>query len=384
MIDVPRLFRKALAQTHRFDGAFLEELREAARREPAALLAEVMQLPDENSPARTYPAWLLARHVEHMLATTPGIEQASCALRLALLSPHPPSPVTMPFMSDDEARRRWILARIAVRQPPDIAIEILERFEERTDTAPMIAMLTQELLTRNRVRAADHPVVGRLVREMRGRESPYAWLPEDPFPIETETVFPAIDESMFSAHPRLPPIEEADSTPERWPWGSATLIELEPPDPGVEWPRRGTDLELRAFQLPPASEGIGAASAIVSLPLDALNPPSRAVRTRSLTATEAFALFFHAAAADEGWACGFAAWPRLVAWKLVAALSGASPGASPGDIQQVANGLEWTRLATRAGWFDRVDLGWALLIAARDLGTRRIRVLAASRVEPKT
>lgn len=384
-VDVPQLFRRALGNTHRFDGAFLLELREAARKEPAALFTEMQRLPTErSSPARAYPAWLLARHVEHTLATTPGIEPAAAALRLAIRAGVAPSPMML-FAFDDDARRRWILARLAVRQTADVAIELLERFEESPEGAPILPLLTQELITRNRVRSADHPVVRRLIREMRGRESPYAWLPEELLPIEAHTVFPAIDDAVFMPHARLPPLEEPETAPVRWPWGSQTLHELDPPACDVAWPRPDTQLELRAFQLPPGSAGVPASGAIASLPLDCLAPPSGAtMRTRTLAASEAFALLFHAAAVEEGWASGFASWPRLVAWKLLSTLAGSRASDSPEDIQRAASALEWTRVGTRDGWFDQVDLGWAMLVAARDLASRRIRVLAAARVEPRT
>lgn len=381
-VDVPELFRRALAPPHRFDAELQLLLKQAARERPAALLAEITRLTAATDAAR-YPSWVLVRHVEHTISTTPGIEQAEAALRLAIRPAAASLDRLGPYFLDEDARRRWIVARLAIRQPPDVALELLERNEERSEFAPLLPLLTAELLTRGRVRPADHAVVGRLLREMRGTGSPFAWLPHEPLPIEGSAIFPALGEELFTPAQRLPPIETT-LRPLQFPWGSGTLVEF-PDVPRPEgWPRDGTQLELRAFHLPPSGERADDASALSGLPLESLRPNPSLIQTQPVEPEGAFALLFQLGVVDEGWVSGSAAWPRLVAWRLLAALAGRPATSAPEEIERAARELTWTRAAVRGGWFDQVDVGWAFLMLSRDASRRDVRVLAATRVEPRT
>lgn len=380
-VDLPALFRKRITSP-RFEGDIAQEMKQAAREQPAEMLAEMLKLPSGDN-LSSYPAWMLARHAERALATTPGIEPAETALRLASL----PAPASIealsPFILGRRERQRWILAQIAIRQPPDIALELLERNEERAAMAPLLAMLTAELVTRRRVRPADHAVVARILREMRGTGSPYASLPTETQPLESRIDLPALGDELFVPVPRLPPLE-ATLVPMRADWTHETLVELPAPPAPHEWPREGTIVELRHFHLPPGAAKVDLAGVIAGLPLQSLQPNARDVLVQAITPEDAFAHLFHLALVDEGWATSFAAWPRLVAWQLVAALSGCDRASSPEAIERAAHDRVWARVSVRGGWWAQIDLGWAAALITRDSSRLGVRYLAASRIEPRT
>ncbi|SDT31527.1 DUF6183 family protein [Actinoplanes derwentensis] len=85
------------------------------------------------------------------------------------------------------------------------------------------------------------------------------------------------------------------------------------------------------------------------------------------------------AAASMGGAYGwgeFGAYGRLAAWRSVAALTGAPPGASAGEVATLAETCTWVWFGGATGWFGGVmwDIGLAVLSA----DGRRLAVLAAT------
>ncbi|MGA5820381.1 DUF6183 family protein [Kitasatospora sp. NPDC094028] len=117
---------------------------------------------------------------------------------------------------------------------------------------------------------------------------------------------------------------------------------------------------------------------LTELPLDCLDGLYRRPIVVPTTAEEVWRRLFAAASCGGGHPAEFwyGAYGRLAAWRSLAALAGAAPGASPEEVVRRVNGCAWYGFAVSTDWWNEDFMDFGVLALA--FGGRRLAVLAAT------
>ncbi len=296
-------------------------------------------------------------------------------------------------------RARFFASRLAVNQPVETVIGLLERHESRIDLEEVLFLLAHELVLVHDLTDDVEPV-GRMGRRMRDRGHPLAWLPLHPADLESFHAEPfdprvftprrgegyAIQNSVYRSrieHPWAPYPADRDQPFDaglrRELWRAGRLPETTGDDDRrrigtavASWAEESNGhWEAKTFAAAPEIRAEPLDKyLLLSLDLDCVAGVREAaerdgtdrVRIFEIGPRQALAMLFRAAAngGDLGEGC-FGAYGRLHAWQSFAGLCGAPGHTTIEGVIEVAQDTRWIFFSSPSDWFDDVINEFGLL-----------------------
>ena len=302
------------------------------------------------------PPWQYGSAFDHLLrllTMTPGTLED--ALRLIAVT-------------TDRRRCRYLASLLASAHPPEALGEVFSG----PANEELRACVVQEVVLRGG--AVRHPWVD----SPHWRRHPLAWLPRTLTPIEDRPGMPAYNMrggsspvsslTVPSAHGGGPVPAARETTTD----SDATAIS----SAVANWAERSNGrIEARTFALDADLEPAAVGGTLRTLGLESYQDPKSG--PGPCTAKQAWQVLFTAASSGGAYNAGeYGAYGRLLAWRSVAALSGAPEAASAAEVEALANGCSWHSFALTTDWFD--DVAWDIGLAVVSPDRRRLAVLAAT------
>lgn len=309
-------------------------------------------------------------HLVRLLATTPGPENLTQALRL----------VSSAEVTTRKLDRHTASLLASSHEGADLAAAFTSRASEE-----LRACLVHELVLRG-VDVGEAPGIADWAASPHWRHHPLGWLPLRLSIMEETADLPAYSIRGSSHAMPYGPSEGRDLAMNS---GGRVPSEAETTTPAAvtamgtavaNWAEESNGrIEARVFELAEALETESVPTALLSLGLEcllgagkktalsvAVQPPAQAWRT-----------LFAAASTGGAYNSGsYGAYGRLAAWQSMAALAGSPEGASAAEVEAHVLDCAWHGFDADTKWFEQV--AWDIGLAALSPSRRRLAVLAAT------
>ncbi|MFI0965854.1 DUF6183 family protein [Streptomyces sp. NPDC021080] len=309
-------------------------------------------------------------HLMRLLATTPGPENATQALRL----------VSAAEVTSRKLDRYMASILASSHDAADLAVAFTGRASEE-----LRACLVHELVLRGVV-VEETPRIAGWATSPHWSHHPLAWLPLARAAVEEGADLPSYS-SRGSSHEmpygppegsqqavlsgtRVPPARETTTQDIATAMGRAV----------ANWAEESNGrIEARVFQPAEPLDAASVPNALLTLGLECLHGAGKktALSVTLCRPAQAWRVLFAAASTGGAYNSGsYGAYGRLAAWQSLASLAGSPDGASAEEAEARVSACTWHGFAADTKWFEQVawDIGLAALSPDRD----RLAVLAAT------
>jgi hypothetical protein len=347
-----------------------------ARQGDRATLKEIFAEVIAVRPRSRIPEWafraVLGRIIE-ALALTDGYDNAIAALDLAAVAE------ARAKCGSARLRRPAVVSKIVAAHSPE-AIERLLHKQIDLETA---ALVLHEAIVRSKL-SAESPVGRETQDRLATAKHPLAFLPLTLLDLEQGVLLPG--HGLGSSGMGIPfgPTREQTAAATASSSGSLGLTESTCPERAdlisaavMNWKDESNgQIEARTFRVSEPSR-CSLAAIIPRLGLESLGTTGELRMRENVAVKDVFTVLFSAACSGGAYNHGhFAAYGRLLAWRSLAGLVGASADAPIPEIATSSQHCQWCLFDSPSEWYCQV--AWDIGIACFNRAHREVAVLAAT------
>ncbi|MGW0732992.1 DUF6183 family protein [Streptomyces sp. NPDC002851] len=310
-----------------------------------------------------------------LLTTTPGQEHVEQALRLVSTA-----------ASTHRKLARYAASLLAAGQTPENLTTVFAGGSSRVGASEELRMcLVHELVLRG-VTLGEMPEIEGWARSPHWRHHPLGWLPLELSALEETPPLPSYSVGGGSYSMPYGPQDGSGVTlssvthvPSATETTTETFSSAVAAAVGNWVDESNGRIEARTYDLAEPVETGGLPDLLVTLGLECLRGvgPRKRFALSSCQPDHVWRMLFAAASTGGAYNHGeYGAYGRLAAWRSLAALSGATAEAPPGEVEREAQACGWYSFGAATKWFERV--AWDIGLVAVAPGYRRLAVLAAT------